>query len=129
MAGSLGFAEQSKLYTGKIRKHLKKEIENYKSVRHLIQENFYPLFHPGSLEEYDGWQFHNPETGEGFFMVFRCHAKNDKKELFLPGLTKGISYKIVDFDTGEKKKVYGGKLFIVKINEFNGVKWFKYSCV
>lgn len=91
MAGTLGFAENCRFYTPAIKKHLKNEIKHYKAQRRLLMQDYYPLFNPQRLSDYDGWQFHDPATGEGFFQVFRCESSDSKIELQLPGLAPKIT--------------------------------------
>jgi len=127
MAGTLGFAEQSRLWTRAIRATLRDEVAKYKSIRHLIQKDFHPLFNPTSLCEYDGVQFHDPDTGEGYFMVFRCESDDDAAEVVLPGLETDVTYRLVDMDSGTKRKLKGGKSLRVEVPARNGTRWCRYE--
>ncbi|MFW5870763.1 MAG: alpha-galactosidase [Candidatus Sumerlaeota bacterium] len=54
--------------------NVKKAVEVFKSIRHLLNKEYYGLFKPPrALDEWDGWQFHDPETGEGVLFLFRGH--------------------------------------------------------
>ena len=57
-AGTLLLSEQSQYFSAKVKDHLRQEIANYKSVRHLLMKDFYPLFYPQSLAEFDGVRDH-----------------------------------------------------------------------
>jgi len=127
MGGSLGFAEQSIFWSKTTKAQLRKEIERYKAIRRFLMEDYYPLFNPSSLGEYDGWQFHDPASQEGFFMVFRCKSKARETEVFLPGLSRGLTYELEDVDTGRRRKVRGGRPLKVRIEDTDGTRWFTYK--
>lgn len=129
MGGSLGFAEKTWFWTSGIKRYLKKEIERYKSVRHLLMEDYYPLFSPRSIREFDGWQFHSPDSGEGFFMVFRCESPSPEVNVLLQGWKPGEKYEIINVDTGKKMKVVAGKEIPLYIENLEGVEWFRYRIV
>jgi len=126
MAGSLGFAEQTWFWTPSIKRYLRKEIEKYKSIRHLIMKDYYPLFSPKDMRDYDGWQFHDPDAGEGFFMVFRCGSPSDRTEVFPGGWRSGERYELTDMDTGEKVKTAAGRELAFDVRKENGMRWFRY---
>ena len=125
MAGSLGFSEASALWTAEMREYLRQEIARYKAIRHLLQKDFYPLYQPQSLREYDGWQFHDPETGEGTVMVFRCRAEEERTEIRLRGLGEG-RYEMTDVDTGERWEQAGGEARELRVAEKEGTRWLRY---
>ena len=126
MAGPLGFSEQSKHLTAETKSQLKREIANYKAQRHLLLKDYYPLFNPASLAEPDGWQFHDPETGEGFFMVFRCKSPGTQVQVKLRGLEEGVAYEFEDVDGGALSTCGGGEAFHVELAKPNGVAWHRY---
>ena len=127
MGGSLGFTENSRFFNDHIRKQLKKEIENYKKQRHLLLKDYYPLFNPQTLSDYDGWQFHDPKTGEGFFQIFRCRSSVNQVEVKLRGLDRRKTYILKDVDTGRKRKTQGTQLLKIRISDIEGVKWGQYQ--
>lgn len=129
MAGSLGFSEQSRFYTPEITKFLKKEIDNYKAQRHLIMKDYYPLFSPQSIREFDGWQFHDSKADEGFFMIFRCESPKNEVETTLMGLDASKAYEMTDVDTSQKKTFRAGDKLKIKVTENNGVAWFRYLAI
>lgn len=126
MAGSLGFAERTALFTPEINAYLKQEIANYKALRHLLMKDFYPIFNPRRLTDYDGWQFHDPETNEGFFMAFRVQSPNDRETVRLGGLTTGRTYRLTDVDTGATRELIGGQPLRITIPEKEGTLWCRY---
>ncbi|MBU4211694.1 MAG: alpha-galactosidase [Kiritimatiellae bacterium] len=127
MAGTLGFAEQSYLWSSRDKAYLKSEVEKYKSIRRLIMEDYYPLFAPTSIQAYDGWQFHDPKTGEGTVMVFRSESPKSKMEVELGGVRRGDTVELMDMDTDRKQTVKGGKALPVSIPEINGTRWLRYQ--
>ncbi|MDP7743610.1 MAG: alpha-galactosidase, partial [Lentisphaeria bacterium] len=126
MGGTLGFAENARFFTPAIKETLRQEIANYKVQRHLLMKDFYPLFDPRRLAEYDGWQFHDPETGEGFFQVFRCKAPQSQTEVRLRGLLPGLEYVLRDVDTRRQRNLRGGAAMRIRIADVDGVKWYQY---
>jgi hypothetical protein len=126
MGGSLGFTENSRFYTPAIKAQLRKEIATYKAQRHLLLKDYYPLFNPQRLSEYDGWQFHDPATGEGFIQIFRCDAPASSVLVDLPGLKPEDSYAFTDIDSGRTRAVVGGRPLKVSIAQPHGVKWYQY---
>jgi hypothetical protein len=126
MGGSLGFTENSRFYTPAIKAQLRKEIATYKAQRHLLLKDYYPLFNPQRLSEYDGWQFHDPATGEGFIQIFRCDAPASSVLVDLPGLKPEDSYAFTDIDSGRTRVVVGGRPLKVSIAQPHGVKWYQY---
>jgi len=115
------------LFTPEAKAYLKREIANYKAQRHLLMKDYYPLFDPEHLTDYDGWQFHDPETDEGFFMVFRVRSPDDTATLHLGGLTPGTIYALTDVDTGQTQELAGGDPLPVTIPEKDGTLWCRYA--
>ena len=69
------------------RERARKHFAIYKQVRHLLWGDFYPLFPlPSSLDAWDGWQYHDPATGEGLLVVFRLRADDGVRRVVLRGL-------------------------------------------
>jgi alpha-galactosidase len=128
MAGSLGFAERTALFTPEIKAYLKQEIANYKAQRHLLMKDYYPIFNPQRLTDYDGWQFHDPETGEGMVMAFRGQSPEATTTVRLGGLTPGRVYCLTDVDTGVTREFLGGTPLTITIPTQDGAAWYRY-CV
>jgi len=99
-AGAFGLSESASHFTEKGKEQLRRLIAYFKSVRHLLMKDFYPLFNPRSLAEYDGWEFYDPERGEGLFAVFRCKASENGVRFRLQGTDATKSYKAISFDGG-----------------------------
>lgn len=131
MAGGLGltFTEKSPLARGRPRTEARAEIAKYKLVRKHLLQDYYPLFNPVRAREWDGWQFHHVEAGQGFFMVFRCLDSRNAMTVHLPGLQKGLKYRLEDMDTGEKHIVLGGRDFRIRTRRKEGIAWYSYTAV
>jgi len=126
MAGSLCICDDPRTWTAAVRRQLKGEIDRFKQVRRFLMADYYGLFEPRRLTDYDGWQFHDPRTGEGFFMIFRCESPDEAVTVQLPGLEDGIRYRASDLDTGAKRVFTGGRGARIRIEKKNGVAWLTY---
>jgi len=126
MGGTFGFTEPSSSFSDIVKEQLRKEIKNYKAQRHLLLKDYYPLFTPQSLKDFDGWQFHDPDKGEGFFQVFRCDSLANQIEIKLRGLDQRRTYVMKDVDTGRKTEIKGGETLKVRIPKPEGVRWVQY---
>ncbi len=52
-------------------------VAQFKEVRHFLSGDYYALFPvPETKDAWDGWQFHDPETGEGILILFRLPASS-----------------------------------------------------
>jgi alpha-galactosidase len=125
-AGPLGFSEISSHFSEKGASQLKKIIAQFKAVRSYLLKDFHPLFDPCSINDYDGWQFHDPETGSGIFMVFRCSSPKKSMKFFLKGLSDS-DYEAENLTTHEKQKFIPKRQFEVYLPNRKDVAWFHYK--
>jgi alpha-galactosidase len=89
---------------------VKKHIAVYKTIRHLLKEDFYAVFpQPKELTDWDGWQYHDPKTHEGFLIVFRMRGDEESRTARLRGLKDG-NYVLKDPYTGEEVRQDGKTL-------------------
>lgn len=103
-AGPLGFGHDFKNDSPEQKELGIKMIKLYKSIRHLIVKDFYPLFndYPQDHKQWDGWQFHDPDNDEGFFVLLRpenspyngatikLHGLNNRIYKLLPNQSCGL---------------------------------------
>ncbi|MBI4585219.1 MAG: hypothetical protein HY717_14495 [Planctomycetes bacterium] len=91
-----------------------KLIQQFKELRRLLVEDYYPLFgdYVTDNEKWDGWQFHDPKTNEGFFLVFRLPQSPYSEALVkLHGLDPGKEYTLsADQGTGLQPTAMGQAL-------------------
>ncbi|MGC3960287.1 MAG: hypothetical protein QM813_20865 [Verrucomicrobiota bacterium] len=87
-------------------------VREYKSLRHLFQGDFYPLFpHSTSETVWAGWQFHRGDLGEGMAVVFRrSSAASSITAITLNGLKAGANYEFVWVDEGVTNQLSGVSL-------------------
>jgi len=104
--GPLGFQCNWPQMTDTDRAALAKMVATYKKLRPLLQADYYSLFkQQRGLETWTGWQFNDPEKGEGFIVVLRPPASPyDSATAQLKGLDSAASYKmmLVAGNSGEK---------------------------
>ncbi len=54
----------------------------YKTYRHYLNEDFYPLFPvPQTEDAWDGWQYHDPRTNSGILLLFRLKQSREKERV------------------------------------------------
>jgi hypothetical protein len=64
-------------------------VDSFKRWRHVLSGDFYPPFGlPRTLGEWDGWQFDDPERGEGLLVAFRSHSPSATAALPLRGAAR-----------------------------------------
>jgi alpha-galactosidase len=128
--GLISITEDIDSWKPEERQRAKRHIEVYKSVRHLLKEDFYPLFpQPGSMKAWDGWQFHDPKSGEGFVLAFRVESPDGNANLRFRKLEPGRRYSLQDPYSGKEQVVEGRTLmqvgFPVKL-DLHGTTLWKY---
>ena len=107
-AGALGFSERAKNFSESAKEKMKIMVRKYKEIRHLLMKDYHRLFVPVTLAEPDGWQFHDPETMEGIFAVFRCDSPSEHIPVSLKFTDCG-TYEAEDIATGKTFQFTGGK--------------------
>ena len=88
-------ARSARLANTKFKRH----IQKYKEIRKNLMGNFSPLLpQPDSSNDWDAWQFHNPDTGEGHLLVFRMRGSIARVDLRLNALEHQCSYRFKWFN-------------------------------
>jgi hypothetical protein len=83
---------------------VRRHISVYKSIRKFLVKDYYPLTpQPRDVSTWEAWQFHDPDTDEGFVQVFRVESAEESKHLALKALDSRASYQFSD--------PYSGKMF------------------
>jgi alpha-galactosidase len=109
--GLLSITEGVESWTPEEKQRAKHHIEAYKSIRHLLSKDFYPLFpQPQTLKEWDGWQFHDPTSGEGFILVFRAESATEDASVRLQRTNPAAQYVLRDPYSGKEEVVTGRRL-------------------
>jgi alpha-galactosidase len=69
-------------------------IKKFKEIRPLLLEDYYPLFkYSSDLNNWDGWQFHDPRNNKGCLIVFRPgESPYVKTKIKLRGLNANETY-------------------------------------
>ena len=62
------------------------------------------------LENWSGWQFHDPKTDEGFVQAFRIHSPDPSRKLMVKALDPKATYRFTDPYTGKSFDAPGAKL-------------------
>lgn len=109
--GILRFSQDFASWPAEARERAKKHIAVYKSIRRHLKGDFYALFpQPRDLEEWDGWQFHDPSADQGFVLAFRARSPEARRSARLRGLRPQRTYTFTDPYSGEEVKALGAAL-------------------
>ena len=83
---------------------VKKHVDEYKSIRHYLSCDYYPLVENSTCDTtWCAWQFNRPEDGDGIILAFRRPlSPMTKAEFDLTGLDPTGKYEFTDADSGEK---------------------------
>ena len=89
----------------------RRHYEVFKKIRRFLSEDYYPLQpQPRTMETWSGWQFHDPQTGEGFVQAFRLRSPRETRKFILKGMDPRGRYQFTDPYGGNTFEVPGGKL-------------------
>ncbi len=111
-AGTLGFGIDFRKLSSEEKASIARVVAAYKQIRPLLNEDYYPLFEQTKQDQtWNGWQFLNPVTGEGCFIVYRPEVSPySHASVKLRGLTAGQDYTVRDLISGEETTVTGETL-------------------
>ncbi|MBX7258874.1 MAG: alpha-galactosidase [Candidatus Hydrogenedentes bacterium] len=111
-AGPLAFGLDYRTLAPEQTAFLTKAVAAYKTVRSFINEDYYPLFDQDTSRKlWNGWQFIDPETGNGFFTVYRQPASPyASADVKLSGLNTGATYTLEDVMSGKQTEATGSQL-------------------
>jgi hypothetical protein len=111
-AAMLGIGDPIRVWSPRVTAQAKEAIQVYKSIRHLLKGDFYLLLPQSrSLENWTGWQFHNPLTGEGFAVLFRLrYCEMPTCSVPLRALQADVPYEFNDPFSGHKFTAQGRQL-------------------
>jgi alpha-galactosidase len=81
-AGPLGFGHDFRQADAALLSLTEDMITRYKTLRGYLSQDYYPLFadYERDPAQLTGWQFHDPEAGSGFFLVFRPSSSPTESE-------------------------------------------------
>jgi alpha-galactosidase len=111
-AGPLGFAIDWTRLDAAARQRIRRGIAAYKSVRHLLNKDYYPLF-PQTLDpgQWVGWEFCDPAAGEGFIVVLRpAQSACASASVRLRGIDENATYRLSRLDGSHLQNVSGREL-------------------
>jgi len=111
MGGTLSFGDRLAQWDDQGIETAAKHVAVYKQIRHLLMHDYYPLFGQApTLDQWDGWQFHDPQADEGVVFCFRCLSGQETVRIRLRNLHESAAYDLTDPYTGEARTCRGGEL-------------------
>jgi len=109
-AGAFGLAGRLHEWPPVMKDQARKHFGIYKKVRRFLSEDFYLLRpQPRDLQQWEAWQFHEPNAEEGFVQVFRLHATSPSEDIVLKALNPASSYRFWDAYLGDSFELAGAK--------------------
>jgi alpha-galactosidase len=111
-AGPLGFSCDWTQLDAAARDRVKTTIAEYKQVRNLINKDYYPLF-PQTFDtsQWNGWEFYDPEIGEGFLTVLRPQESAMASCVIrLGGVESDAMYELSRVDGSQLRRIAGSEL-------------------
>jgi hypothetical protein len=104
-------SESVEHWSPQLKQEARQHLEVYKSIRRYLGKDFYPLFpQPQTLLDWDGWQFHDPATGEGFVLTFRVQSPQKTASPRLQALVPEAQYLVVNPYTDTERTIAGAEL-------------------
>lgn len=104
MGGTWGFTEKLSEWPEMRLAEARRHADVFKGFRHLLMKDFAPLFpYPLTLDDWDGWQWHDPESGEGVVIIFRCLGEETVCSPTIRWLDAEATYVFSDPYTGERQ--------------------------
>jgi alpha-galactosidase len=100
--GPLGFGADLTKLSADAKDMTRKTIAEYKQLRGLLDMDYYPLF-PQLRDQtgWIGWQFHDPATGKGFFVLLRPDGSPyESAQVHLGGLEKWSNKSVAITEVG-----------------------------
>lgn len=92
----------------------RKSVNLWKSCNRLLTKDFYQLSEWHSPTDTDGWTvfaYNDPESGESILTAFRQETCRDGEyTVTLPFAVKGMTYSILDDDSGRVREMKGEEL-------------------
>ena len=112
-AGPMGFATNLTTLDEAARKRVAQAIADYKTVRHLLNKDYYPLFPQtfDDISQWSGWEFYDPETSEGFLTILRPEQSSvESLTVQLGGLQSDMMYHLSRLDGSQARDIIGSEL-------------------
>lgn len=112
---------------------LSKRISDFKSIRHLVVQNFFQLLpQPQTIEDWDAVQFLSYSADEGLLYVFSGSTRGEKHIKF-KGLVSKTNYELTEMVTGTVFTSSGRLLMEegqnVRLEEYKGEMWYFRKCI
>jgi alpha-galactosidase len=109
--GVLCITEGVERWSPELKARMRQHVDVYRSIRHLLGGDYYPLFpQPQAEGAWEGWQFHDPGSGEGVLVVFRGQSPIERQVVRPRGVDATRRYRLVEPYSREESELVGERL-------------------
>jgi alpha-galactosidase len=108
LGGAFGTGGRIDQWSAEVQKRAARHVAVFKELRRFLMDDYYPLTpQAADLKSWEAWQFHDPETNEGFAQAFRLDSAETSLRLRLRGLERKTVYVFRDAYSGQEVKNSG----------------------
>jgi alpha-galactosidase len=110
-AGGFGTGGRVDEWPASMKQMAKRHVDAYKQIRKFLDKDYYLLApEPRDIYAWEAWQFHDPETSEGFVQVFRVESDEPSHRFVLKAFDSGSTYQFSDPYSGKVFQMTGARV-------------------
>ncbi len=112
MAGAVTLNGHIANWTKRQARLVKRYLEGFKTYRHLLMQDFYPLTpYPRSEADWDVVEFADPKTAEAVVLAYRVRGERAVGRISLKALAPECTYEVADpFSDRQPRRVKGAEI-------------------
>lgn len=109
--GGFGTGGRVDDWPASMKQQARRHVGVYKRIRKFLVKDYYLLApQPRDLYAWEAWQFHDPDTDEGFVQVFRVESAEESKRFALKAFDPGARYQFSDPYSGKAFQMTGASV-------------------
>jgi alpha-galactosidase len=115
MAGSISLSGHIANWTEGQAAQVKRYLDGYRTFRHLLMQDFYPLApYPRDETDWDVAEFADPATGEAVVLAFRVRGEDGRQRVRPVGLRTDRKYRVLDPVGGRRPRSATGAALMAR---------------